>query len=87
MPRFFFNTVDGGRDRDLEGTEYADAAAARIAAIRYAGDVLSDTPDIIWDGKGFRVEVTDEREQLLFTIITFAVDTPAAEDERGGVAG
>lgn len=78
MARYFFHTVDGGRDRDPEGIELPGLEAARNAAIRYAGDVLSDSPDVIWDGKGFRVEVTDEREQLLLTVITFAVDAPAS---------
>lgn len=81
MPRFFFHTADGSRDRDTTGTELPDATAARVAAIRYAGDLLSDQPDVLWDGRDFRVEVTDEKSDLLFTIITLAVDAPAAEGE------
>ena len=79
MPRYFFHTADGSRDRDTEGTELPDARTARVSAIRYAGDVLSDQPELLWDGRDFRVEVTTEEGDLLFTIITLAVDAPAAE--------
>ncbi len=79
MPRYFFHTADGSRDRDLDGTELASAAAARVEAIRYAGHVISDEPDRLLDGRDFRVEVTGEDGALLFTIITLAVDAPAVE--------
>ena len=76
MPRYFFHTADGVRERDTVGTELKDARAARVEAIRYAGAIINDTPDVLWDGRDFRVEVTDERQALLFTIITLAVDAP-----------
>lgn len=76
MPRYFFHTADGGRCRDRSGTPLPDDAAARAAAIRFAGDVLSDEPDLLRDGKDFRVEVTDEQGVLLFTIVTQTVDAP-----------
>lgn len=38
---------------------------------------------MLWDGRDFRVEVTDEGEQLLFTVIMLTVDTPAARDVLG----
>ena len=78
MPRYFFHTADGTRERDHEGTELPDQAAARIAAIRLTGALISDRPDYLWDGRDFRVEVMTERGDLLFTIITLAVDAPAA---------
>ncbi len=80
MARFFFHTVDGRRDRDTTGTELPDAVAARVAAIRYAGDLLSDQPDMLWDGSDFRVEVTDEQSKLVCTIITIAVDAQGIEE-------
>jgi len=83
MPRYFFHTADGGRDRDRQGVELADAAAAHKEAIRFAGTVLNDEPDLLGGGRDFRVEVTDERGDLLFTIIALAVDAPAAEVGRG----
>lgn len=74
MARYFFHTVDGGTHRDHDGIELESPAAARVAAIRYAGDILSNEPDVVWDGRDFRVFVTDEAGALLFTIVTLSVD-------------
>ena len=79
MPHFYFHTADGGRDRDRRGMDLADQGAARREAIRFAGAVINDEPDVLWDGRDFRVEVTDEAGDLLFTIITLAVDAPASD--------
>ena len=80
MARYFFHTADGTRDWDAEGMELPDGGAARKAAIRYAGAVMNDEPDVLWDGRDFRVEVTDAERHLLFTVITLAVDSPEAGD-------
>ena len=74
MPMYHFATIDGGRDEDPEGSECASDAAARIEAIRYAGAVMNHEPDVLWDGRQFRVEVTDDDGLLLFTILMLAVD-------------
>ncbi len=78
MPRYYFHTADGTRDWDPDGVELADQGAARKEAIRFAGAVMTDEPDVLWDGRDFRVEVTNEQRHLLFTIITLAVDSPEA---------
>lgn len=80
MPRYFFHTVDGGRERDTDGVELSSPAVARVEAIRFAGEVLTQDPDTLWDGREFRVEVVDEQKQLLFTIVTMAIDAPASGD-------
>lgn len=79
MPRYFFHTADGSRQRDEEGTELRDQQAARTEAVRFAGALMGDRPDMLWDGHDFRVEVTDEAKHLLFTVITLVVDAPASE--------
>ncbi len=78
MPRYFFHTADGSRARDNEGTELPHQRAARTEAIKFAGAILNNDPDVLWDGRDFRVEVTDDSDLLLFTIIMLAVDAPAA---------
>lgn len=80
MPKFFFHTADGKRDRDRHGLDLPDMATARVEGIRYAGAVIADQPKLLWDGHDFRVEVTDADGSLLFTIITLAVDAPASEN-------
>lgn len=74
MPRYFFHTADGHADVDLTGTDLRDDHAARMEAIRYGGEVLRDEPDVLWNGRDFRVEVTDDAGKLMFTIVMLAVD-------------
>ena len=77
MPRYFFHTADGFRERDTEGTELLSLNAARREAVRFAGAVLNDQPEIVWDGHEFRVEVTDHTDLMLFTVTVFATNAPA----------
>jgi hypothetical protein len=75
MPRYFFNVADGEREPDLKGLILADGNAARIAAIRFAGDVMSDEPDILKERNQFSVEVADESGAVLFVILTTIRET------------
>ena len=54
MPRYFFHTANGSRERDEEGTELLDHNAARREAIKLAGAVLSEQPDVLWGHRDFR---------------------------------
>ena len=60
MPRYFFNTVDGRRYPDEDGTDLPDVAAARARATRMAGELLKEQPEELWDTGELRVEVVDE---------------------------
>jgi hypothetical protein len=77
VPRFFFNQIDGEHKPDDEGLEFPSLDEARTEAVRYAGKVLCDQPGVVWQGDDFRVEVTDENQLLLFTVIVVGVDAPA----------
>ena len=79
MPRYFFNTADSERDLDDEGTELPDHHVARAYAIKFAGLALSQDPGLLWDCQDFRVEVTDEKGLLLFSIVTHSVDAAAVQ--------
>jgi hypothetical protein len=78
MSRYFFSTANGEREIDKDRMELADPAAARIAAIRHAGAIMENEPEVLWDGCDFRVELTDDCGLLLFTIVTLVVNAPAA---------
>ncbi|TPG42558.1 hypothetical protein EAH79_01335 [Sphingomonas koreensis] len=78
--RYFFHTADGSRDRDTEGTELDSPRAAKAEAIKFAGHCIADQPDVLFDARDFRVEVTDTNATLLFTIVTLAIDAPAIDD-------
>lgn len=75
--RYFFHTADGSRDRDETGTEFPDHATAQKEAVMFAGEYIADHPDILADRHDFRVEVTDDHNMLLFTVIALAVAAPS----------
>ena len=68
MPRYYFHSEDGRLEHDEVGTELADAGAARTAAVRFAGSLLADRPEALWEATRWRMLVTDERAMILFTI-------------------
>lgn len=76
MPCYYFNQIDGEYKPDDEGTELPDLESARREAVRYAGEVLSEHPTLVWAGEDFRIEVTDEKKLLHFTLIVVGVDAP-----------
>ena len=76
VARYFFHTADGSRERDVVGVELADLPDARRQAVAFLGECMRDNPNILED-HDFRVEVTDIRGLLLFTVITIAINAPA----------
>ena len=78
MSRFYFNTADGVRQRDTEGLELPSLSVARREAIRFAGALLDEDPDLLLDGHEFRVIVTDDSRRTVVTIIMLAVDAEFA---------
>jgi hypothetical protein len=82
MAQYFFKTVDDRHDPDQEATELADLAAARKHAIVFAGQVMHGEPAVLWDGRDFHVEVTDDQGLLLFTLTAYVTNAPAAGDTK-----
>lgn len=72
----YLHTADSKRDRDTDGVELANSQAARCDAIRYLGAVMRDEPDVLRNGRDFRLEVVGEDQRLVCTVITLAVDAP-----------
>jgi hypothetical protein len=68
MPRYFFHIYDGQPDLDLEGTELADIYLAQSEAIRMSGEVMRDLGAKFWDGREWRLEVTDAEDRKFFII-------------------
>ena len=71
MPKYFFHSEDGHLLHDSVGTELDDAGAARIEAVRFAGELLEDRPQALWESTRWRLLVTDENSSILFTIEVF----------------
>ena len=78
MPRYYFNLADGVFDPDPDGTELPDIVTARSEAVRYAVAIMRERPDVVWDGRDWRVEVTGADRELLFTLVVIAIDATAA---------
>lgn len=74
---YFFNIAGAIYDPDVEGVELPTMGDARVAAARHAGELLRDRPGVIWEGEELRIEVTDARQLVLFTLIVMGVDSPA----------
>jgi len=55
MPRYFFDTYDGGPSVDNEGTDYPDAEAA-------SREVLTTLPELA------RWQPTDSNDELSYTV-------------------
>jgi hypothetical protein len=60
MPMYFFNTVDGRRYPDEDGSDLPDFAAVRAKATRVIGELLKEQPEDLWHTGTLRVEVTDD---------------------------
>ena len=76
MPRFFFHTIDGGVYEDHDGVELPSRSTARI---RYAGALLADRPDMLWDGGELRVRVVGEDGGHVATVVVLAIDGQAED--------
>jgi hypothetical protein len=76
--RFFFNLAGAIHDPDKEGVELASISDARKMAVQAAGELIRDRPGIVWSGDEVRVEVTDDNQLVLLTVIVFGVDAAAA---------
>jgi hypothetical protein len=74
--RYFFNLAGAVEGLDDEGHELPSLSHARIYAAKFAGEYLSDRPEVVWLGDEFRVEVTNSQGLLLFTFIAVGVDAP-----------
>jgi hypothetical protein len=82
VPRYFFHATNGPQERDTEGTELENLNAARKEAVQFAGSVLRDAPNEIWDGRDFRVDVFDENNNPLLVVITMAIDASVVSTHR-----
>lgn len=78
---FYFNLAGAVHDPDDEGYDLPTVSEARIMAVKLASEMLRDRPKLAWLGDEFRVEVTDDKQQLMFTIVTLGVDATGGGTE------
>jgi len=82
MARYFFNTAANRREPNSEGAELADHAAARNDAIIYAGQIMHGEPNVLWDGRDFVVDVTNDQGLMLFRLTAYVTNAPAGGDTK-----
>lgn len=68
MPRYFFNIHDGETSLDEEGTDLSDPRAASVAAVAMSGELIRDHAARFWPGHLWKLDVTDERGAVVFTL-------------------
>jgi hypothetical protein len=72
MPKFYFNVYDGRPSKDLQGEELPDKHAAWKEATIMAGDILRGLDGRFKPGQAWKLEVTDERGELIYAIVVHA---------------
>lgn len=68
MPRFFFSCEGAQTFTDQQGTELSDLRSAWIQAIENAGQVLKDHAACFVNDAEWRMKVTNEQGDVLFTL-------------------
>ena len=75
--RYFFDTADGDNDIDDSGVELASDDAALREAVRFAGSMIQDRPDMLAVEAVFAVHVRRENGPRLATVRIEVIRTPA----------
>jgi hypothetical protein len=65
MPRFYFHLDD---ERDEQGLELADLAAAKCEALEFAARHICDAANAFWDREEWLLSVTDEKGLTLMQL-------------------
>ena len=68
MPRYYFDTYNGGPLLDSEGVDFPDIYTAQTQAIRTSGELLRDMGARFWDGMEWRLEIADAQRRVLFVL-------------------
>jgi hypothetical protein len=85
MRRYHFHSEDGVRLTDEEGTELEDADAAMDVAVQVMVEALNHNSQEFWRTRSFRVVVTADGDEWLFTLDLGAIDAPALSGSWPGL--
>ena len=77
MSLYFFHFHDKQTPPDLEGSELPDIQAARVEAVRLAGEALKWHAETFWNDGEWSLEVTDHTGLTLFTLYFTATEAAA----------
>lgn len=82
MPLYYFNIVEHGHKVDSIGTQCANPELARMEAVRFAGEILRDEPERVWNGSELRIKASDAWDTVLFTVLIAGVDAEALDRHK-----
>ena len=82
MAEYFFEIADENPPVPSGPIDLVDVAEARIYALRYAGELLSNQRTTFWANDEWKMTVTNENRLPLFTISITSADALAIEDAR-----
>lgn len=79
MARYFFHVDNGTFAPDPTGVELPDVNAARVEAVKAAGEAINDASDGFWEhATPWFMYVTEANGRLLFSL-EFAAKVPSGE--------
>ncbi|TPI12462.1 hypothetical protein FJW06_17030 [Mesorhizobium sp. B4-1-3] len=79
MTRFYFHVDNGTFTPDPDGVDLPDLDAARVEAVRAAGEMINDNKQSFWQHMTpWIMNVTDDANRLLFTL-QFAAKIPSGD--------
>uniref|UniRef100_UPI0035CC226C DUF6894 family protein n=1 Tax=uncultured Sphingomonas sp. TaxID=158754 RepID=UPI0035CC226C len=81
MPRYFFH-IPNDVGYDAEGTVLDSVESAKIEAVKLAGEVLKENPEVLMGPCDFRVEVTGEGGEWLFSFLALGLDMTSVPAKR-----
>ena len=76
----FSTSTIANEARTTKARSFSGSAEARTEAALFAGEYLRDNPELVREGNRLRVEVRDERDDLLFEVVISARDPHERED-------
>jgi hypothetical protein len=81
MPRYYFHVEDHHTTLDETGVDLPSLEEARREALQAAGDMLRNGAGTsVWDGKPFRMWVTDQPQGRGKTFFTLRFSAAEAQD-------
>ena len=78
VPTYVFNILKDGAAPERVEAELPNVAQAEAEAVKMIGAELRENPDGLLVDKDWRVEITDPRGLILFTVYSSAIQAAAS---------
>jgi len=77
MPVFRFVVDDGSARKVRAELDLPDFKTAKAEAVTIASERLNDIDGAFWKQRDWRLDVTDETDLILCSLVVYGVDAPA----------